>query len=82
MLDTLAENREDSAFDGLYDRAVGVAVAADKSISQLARSRDNAARKLELHSLEELREDNARIAARAEKHSLAESLEVMRHDLV
>ena len=82
MLDSLAENREDSALNWLYDRAVGVAVAADKRVAKLSGTRDNTPRKLKLHSLEELREDYARISARSQKHALAESFEVMRHDLV
>ena len=60
-------------------RRIGIPV---ESISAVLDKMDRMDETVLKSRLEELREDNARIAARAEKHSLAESIEVMRHDLV
>ena len=76
MLDALARHGEDRALHGLDHRLVGGAVAADKGVAQLARADHGAACQLQGDAAEDLREDDAGIAPRAEQHALAQLAQI------
>ena len=71
MLNSLAGYGQNSALGGLYHRAVSRAVASDKSVAQFAYAKLGASRELHIKALEKLRQNNARVSARAEQHTLA-----------